>query len=194
MLEHRKIKRDISIVKTGRITDKVLALAMILALTGCRDRSMPNNRVINKTKTVTDVMEAQAAPAAETAPAETATTEPAASEETAYDTIDIDLTQSSETMLYSEVVDMGTSVENYVGKVIRVHGQYMLFHDEMSSNSYPTVIVLDATKCCATGLVFDLEQDNYPQEDQEFTVIGVLDRPDSEDCPFPILKHAVITG
>lgn len=154
---------------------------------------MPNNRVVNKTKTVTDVMEEQTTAAPEATPAEEVIVETAPAK-MRYDTVDIDLTQSSETMLYSEVIDMGTSPENYVGKIIKVHGQYMFFHDEMSENSYPTVVVLDATKCCATGLVFELEGDaGYPQEDQEFTVTGVLDYPSSEDCPFPILKNAVIT-
>ena len=94
---------------------------------------MPNNRVVNKTKTVTDVMEEQTTAAPEATPAEEVIVETAPAE-MRYDTVDIDLTQSSETMLYSEVIDMGTSPENYVGKIIKVHGQYMFFHDLRALN------------------------------------------------------------
>ena len=171
-------------------------LAVLLCVTllwGCRDRSMPKNRVINQSTTVNDVLAEQTSTAEPTVTPEAEvqeTTEP----ENPYETVDIDLTQSSETMLYSEVVDMGTNTENYEGQTIRIHGQYLLFHDDMSENSYPMVIVFDATKCCATGLVFDLSAEmNLPQEEQEFTVTGILAKQSSEDCPYPILQNAVIS-
>ncbi len=170
----------------------IFLLTACLLLGGCRDRSMPNNRVINQTKSVEDVLQEQTVeqtpePAKETAvPEETKTVN-------TYETIDLDLTKSSETMLYSEVIDIGTNPDSYAGKIIRVAGQYMNYHDEMSENTYPVVIVLDATKCCATGLVFELKEGSYPRDEEEFTVTGILDYAYSDDCPFPVLKEAEIS-
>ena len=170
----------------------ILSIAVCFLLGGCRDRSMPNNRVISQSKSVEDVIQEQTAEQTAEAVIETAVPEEPEPVNT-YAEVDLDLTKSSETMLYSEVIDIGTNPSNYAGKVIRVGGQYMNYHDEMSANTYPVVIVLDATKCCATGLVFELKDGNYPKDEEEFTVTGILDYAYSEDCPFPVLKEAEIS-
>ncbi|MBR2675294.1 MAG: hypothetical protein IKE28_00090 [Solobacterium sp.] len=170
----------------------LISIAVCFLMCGCRDRSMPNNRVIRQSKTVEDVIQEQTAEQTPETVIETAVPEETEPENT-YASVDLDLTKSSETMLYSEVIDIGTNPDSYAGKVIRVEGQYMNYHDDMSANTYPVVIVLDATKCCATGLVFELKEGNYPKDEEEFTVTGILDYAYSDDCPFPVLKEAEIS-
>lgn len=181
-----------------RMTALLCISLLSFVLSGCKARTMPNSReggVISQSQSVNDVLaqrtgeEIPATIAPETV--QTETPQPQSTVE--YETVDIDLTDSSETMLYSEVIMITDELDSNLGKVIRIKGQYMDYHDDMSSSSYPAVIVLDATKCCATGLVFELSDGSYPGEGEEITVTGVLADFPTADSPFPLLEHAIIT-
>lgn len=118
------------------------------------------------------------APAAE----EPAAQEPAAEEATAdlATDVDVDLTVLSATMVYSEVYNMMTHPDDYIGKSIRMRGDYAYMHDDATGNDYFACIIRDATACCAQGIEFVLTEeyvfpDDYPQEGDEITVTGVFD-------------------
>lgn len=94
--------------------------------------------------------------------------------------IDVDLTALSSTLVYSEVFNMVSAPENYIGKTIKMDGAFRSFHDDSTGNDYFSCIIQDATACCAQGLEFVLTDDysypqDYPEEGGFITVIGVFD-------------------
>jgi hypothetical protein len=106
-------------------------------------------------------------PAPDTAPAEGAE-------------IDVDLTALSSTMVYSEVYNMMSSPESYIGKTVKMKGLFAYYHDEATDAYYFACIIQDATACCASGIEFvpvasfDYPKD-YPKNGAEVIVIGVFD-------------------
>ncbi len=104
--------------------------------------------------------------------AATGTTETAAK---AAQNIDVDLTQMSSTMIYSEVQNMMLKPADYVGKTVRMQGAFSV--SEIGENRYFACIIKDATACCAQGIEFDWAGDHsypadYPKDGSEITVTG----------------------
>ena len=94
--------------------------------------------------------------------------------------VDVDLTILSSTMVYSEVYNMISNPEEYLGKTVRMKGPFAFFHDEATDNYYFACIIQDATACCAQGIEFVLTEDyvypdDYPEVDEEICVVGVFD-------------------
>ena len=94
--------------------------------------------------------------------------------------VDVDLTILSSTMVYSEVYNMISYPEEYLGKTVRMKGPFAYFHDEATDNYYFACIIQDATACCAQGIEFVLTEDyvypdDYPEVDEEICVVGVFD-------------------
>lgn len=91
--------------------------------------------------------------------------------------IDIDLTTMSSSMVYSQVYSMTIDPQSYIGKTVKMKGQFAYYHDETTGADYFACVVQDATACCAQGLEFSLKgehtfPDDYPQEGEEVCVIG----------------------
>lgn len=91
--------------------------------------------------------------------------------------IDVDLTQLSSTMVFSEVYNMMVAPDDYIGKTIKMEGQFLVYQDQLTSNNYYAVIIEDATACCAQGLEFILKgdysyPDDYPEVETVITVVG----------------------
>ena len=102
----------------------------------------------------------------------TGTTETAAK---AAQNIDVDLTQMSSTMIYSEVQNMMLKPADYVGKTVRMQGAFSV--SEIGENRYFACIIKDATACCAQGIEFDWSGDHsypadYPKDGSDITVTG----------------------
>lgn len=94
--------------------------------------------------------------------------------------IDIDLTQMSSTMVFSEVYNMMMTPEDYQGKVIKMKGQFLTDFDTANNKRYYACLILDATACCAQGLGFVpkdgyLYPEDFPEPDGEITVTGTFD-------------------
>lgn len=111
------------------------------------------------------------APAGETAPA-------AAGETQAEAEVDVDLTLLSSTMVYSEVYAMVTEPERYIGKSVKMEGQFATA--ESGGKRYYACIIQDATACCAQGLEFEPAGEidypgDFPEEGATITVTGVFD-------------------
>ena len=90
--------------------------------------------------------------------------------------VDVDLTTLSSTMVYSEVYNMMVTPENYEGKTVKMKGNFAVYTNQEQTQNYYTVVVQDATACCAQGLEFIWEGHDDPRdvltEGQEVTVIG----------------------
>jgi len=90
--------------------------------------------------------------------------------------IDVDLTLLSSTMVYSEVYNMMYLPEDYVGKVVKMEGTYMVYRDETTGSVYRCCIIQDATACCAQGIEFIPDNpENCPEEGDIVTVVGTFD-------------------
>ncbi|MGN1202435.1 MAG: hypothetical protein ACI4RF_04010 [Eubacterium sp.] len=91
--------------------------------------------------------------------------------------IDVDLTQLSSTMVYSEVYNMMISPKDYVGKTVKMRGQFAQYTDTETGKTYYSVIIADAAACCQQGMEFVLNRDykypdDYPEPGQEIEVTG----------------------
>ena len=100
------------------------------------------------------------------------------SEETAAEHVDVDLTQLSSTMVYSEVYAMVYEPEQYLGKTVKMTGLFAV--QEANGQRYFSCVVQDATACCAQGLEFELTErrvypDEYPVPGSDITVLGTFD-------------------
>lgn len=116
---------------------------------------------------------APAGSAASPAPeAETSAGTEAAAPET--DGVDVDLTQLSSTMVYSEVYAMVCAPEDYLGKTVRMRGLFA--SQEVEGQRLYACIIQDATACCAQGLEFEPENaEKLPEPGAEITVQGTFD-------------------
>ena len=95
------------------------------------------------------------------------------------DGIDVDLTKLSSTMIYSEVYNMMLSPDSYIGKTVKMKGQFSYYEDPETKAQYFACIIADATACCSQGLEFVLAGDHtypkdYPELGAEITVIGTF--------------------
>ena len=99
---------------------------------------------------------------------------------TSTDGIDVDLTVLSSVMVYSQVFDMLTQPEAYIGKTVKMTGIYVCTDQDISDEFYQSCIIQDATACCSQGIEFVLTDDyvfpdDYPEYEDTVTVIGTFD-------------------
>lgn len=155
-----------------------LALLFVFALAGCGDNGGSKQQINNNTKTVDDVLNEQingtAAPVqtVETAPVKETVSEPDPN-------VDIDLTAMSATAVYSEVYNMLTAPESFIGKKIKMDGSFAMYHDEVTDAYYFACIIADATACCSQGIEFVRSgefsyPEDYPELGAQITVTGVF--------------------
>ena len=97
--------------------------------------------------------------------------------------LDIDLTALSGIMVYSEVNSMISFPDNYIGKTVKMQGQFNIYQatDEngafIPDKMFFACMIADATACCAQGPELALAgepvyPDEYPELGAEITVIG----------------------
>ncbi len=109
--------------------------------------------------------------------------------------IDIDLTQLSSTMVYSEVYNMMMSPEAYVGKTVKMSGAFSYCKVDETGKEYYACIIQDATACCSQGIEFVLDgehvyPDDYPEIGSDVCVVGVFDTYEEDGGTYCTLKNA----
>ncbi|MCR5834620.1 MAG: hypothetical protein K6G55_08245 [Selenomonadaceae bacterium] len=87
--------------------------------------------------------------------------------------VDIDLTKMSSTMIYSTVFNIVTTPKNFVGKTMRMHGEYTIY-PITDTETIHACLVRDAAGCCSQGIEFRLINGNYPSGTCDITVVGTL--------------------
>ncbi len=97
-----------------------------------------------------------------------------------FEDVDVDLTKMSSTMIYSEVYAMMMDSKQYIGKKVRMRGEFSGFYDKYSDQYYFSCLIRDAMACCAQGLEFVLTDDysfpdDYPPTGTEITVTGIFE-------------------
>lgn len=132
---------------------------------------------------------------------ESAADTPPASQTQSADGIDVDLTALSSTMVYSEVYSMMSFPDNYIGKTVKMQGQFAVYQATDESGAfipdqiYFACIIADATACCAQGLEFALAgkpvyPDEYPELGAEITVVGTFEWYEEDGCRYYRLGNA----
>lgn len=108
--------------------------------------------------------------------------------------VDLDLTELSSTVVYSEVYNMLITPGDYKGKIIKMKGQFNQYTDEQTGKTYNAVIIPDATACCQQGLEFELSDKTNPNFEQgaEITVVGTFDTYSEGELLYCHLKNAKI--
>ena len=106
---------------------------------------------------------------------------------------DVDLTTLSSTMVYSEVYNMMTEPDKYMGKKVRMEGAFAVYEGE--DRNYYACLISDATACCSQGIEFVLEGDysypeDYPEQGTEITVVGTFDKYYEDDILYCQLINA----
>ena len=105
--------------------------------------------------------------------------------------IDVDLTALSSTMVYSEVYNMLTAPESYVGKTVKMTGGYSSFMNEDTGAVYRVCMIADASACCAQGMEFVLKDGMaYPEMESDITVVGTFQVYDENGATFCHLVNA----
>lgn len=148
----------------------ILALVLALSFVACSKNSDKNENSNSKTTTKT-----------------TETTTEAKS-------VDLDLTQLSSTLIYSEVYNMLITPDDYKGKNIKMKGLFNQYTDEQTGKTYNVVIIPDATACCQQGLEFELLDKTNTNFEQgaEITVVGTFDTYSEGELLYCHLKNAKI--
>ena len=119
-------------------------------------------------------------------------------EETASDgEVDVDLTQLSSTLVYSEVYNMLSGPDDYIGKTIKMNGSFSVYEDEETGKVYFACYIADATACCSQGIEFTLSgehvyPDDYPEEGSEIVVQGIFETYEENGYTYCQLKDAVM--
>ena len=113
-----------------------------------------------------------------------------------YKKVDIDLTELSSTLVYSEVYNMMSVPEEYIGKTVRMEGDFYTYYAENQNQYYFACIIRDATACCAQGIEFVLAGDyvypnDYPEEGSFVRVTGVFDTYVDEPYTYCTLRNAI---
>ena len=115
------------------------------------------------------------------------------------ETGELDLTGMSGTMLYTMIYNMMTQPDDYLGRTIRVKGQFSAYVDEKSAKSYYACYIADAAGCCAQGLEFLpaaalTYPDDFPEPGTDITVSGELALLQEENgFQYLVLKDASFT-
>ena len=109
--------------------------------------------------------------------------------------VDVDLTQLSSTMVYSEVYNIMMAPEDYVGKVIRMNGECVSAYYEPTDATYYSIIIQDATACCAQGIEYVLtDGQTYPADGGDATVTGRFESYDEEGITWYHLVDASVNA
>ncbi len=113
------------------------------------------------------------------------------------DGIDIDLTELTGSLVYSEVYGMMLAPQEYIGKTIKMEGAFAYYYDSANDKYYFACVVSDATACCSSGIEFVLTDDytypdDYPEEGGYVCVTGVFDTYQEGEYTYCTLKDAVL--
>lgn len=186
----------------------LISCAAILLSTGCT-RNNPSSRVGSQPTGAKDVIESQIAAAESTAVSETMSSLPSEetttvtksvtetpAESSTNDEYDIDLTVDNADLIYAEVFAMVYTPEDYVGKTVKMKGQFVFYYDEEAGMYYYACLIKDAMACCAQGLEFIpagdcVYPDDFPPAMTEINVTGTFNILEDNGETYVALTDAV---
>lgn len=188
----------------NRFWGLLAALMLLVALSACGSDGQSSETAEELTPAATESATAESA--AESAAESTVAgsgdlTVQAAPDESAAAEAELDLTQLSSTMVYSEVFNMMNTPKDYIGKIVKMRGQFGITQYVNEDGQldpdrvYYTCVIADATACCQQGLEFVLDGDavypqDYPELGTEITVVGEFQTYDEDGYLYCHLIHA----
>lgn len=185
----------------------LISCAAILLSTGCAGNN-PGSRVGSQPTGAKDVIESQIAASEITTISETTSFLPSEettvtesvtetmSESSEDDEYDIDLTVDNADLIYAEVFAMVYTPEDYVGKTVKMKGQFVFYYDEDAGMYYYACLIKDAMACCAQGLEFIpagdcVYPDDFPPAMTEINVTGTFNILEDNGETYVALTDAV---
>jgi len=94
--------------------------------------------------------------------------------------IDVDISEMTNLLAYSQVVHILDTPADYIGKTLKIRGQYFSSYFEQTGLYHHFVVVGDEELCCQMGMEFVLKGKNsypedYPVQDAEIEVVGIFE-------------------
>lgn len=178
-----------------RIKKLVLLFAAVLIMVGCSNRE-DDSKYVNNQNNVDKVLEEQTG--SETTKEDGSAVSSGSIQETEIiretenqglsenenmqneTGVDYDLTTMGSDMVYVTVYQFMVNPEDYIGKTVRMKGDYYASWYEPDAQYYHYCIIQDATACCAQGMEFvwgdgsHSYPDEYPEENAEIVVTGTF--------------------
>ena len=98
-------------------------------------------------------------------------------------------------MVYAEVFAMMYYPEEYIGKKIKMDGQFAFYHDDETDKYYYACIIKDALACCSQGIEFipadeSMTIEDFPSTGTMICVTGVFETYQDGDSTYCALKDA----
>ena len=119
------------------------------------------------------------------------TKEPTTAQATASETIDLSVL--SGTAVYSQVYNMLITPADYMGKTVKMQGQFNRYQDPDTKKVYTSVIIADATACCQQGLEFQAgSAADRLENGSTVTVEGTFDTYQEGELTYCYLKNAQV--
>lgn len=161
----------------------LLIVTLIVSLSACGNKETPQNT------------QKPSAPSGNTQNSTTVTDD--ISKPQISNNLDVDLTKLSSTMVYSEVYNMMYTPDDYIGKTVKMEGQFAYYEDPETKAQYFACIIADATACCSQGLEFILTGEHtypndYPELGSEITVTGTFEVYTENGFQYCRLKDAAL--
>ena len=186
--------------KTMKRTICLLSCISLLILAGCESTS-PSARVVSQTTGVKDLLESAAEESSVVTEEVTVATESLSESssvpsENSDEEFDIDLTIDNPDLIYAEVFAMVYTPEDYVGKTVKMKGQFVFYYDEEKDQYYYACLIKDAMACCAQGLEFIpagdcVYPDDFPPALTEINVTGTFNTLEDDGETYCALTDAV---
>lgn len=107
--------------------------------------------------------------------------------------IDVDLSELSGIVAYSEVCNIISDLDNNKGKRIKIRGLLEYYEDPETKEKIFGCTVMDATACCSLGLMFvPVDDTNLPEKYSIVNVTGVLEVYEKDGYELCRLKNAIV--
>jgi hypothetical protein len=106
-------------------------------------------------------------------------TAPVLSAAPAVETVDVDLTLLSGTMIVAEMNNIMTKPDEYLGKTFKMRGPYYVSYYDVTDQFYHMVYFEDAQACCVQAMEFEWTgehrfPDDYPDPETRIEIAGVF--------------------
>ena len=107
---------------------------------------------------------------------------------------DYDFSRMSESVAYSQLSNFMNSPASYVGKTVKIKGDYYITHYDETNKDYYYIILNDTTACCSAYIEFLTDGCNYPSKASDdnnkvtVTATGVIDKYDELGQTYYYLK------